>query len=563
MRARRQLSLEDISPPLQEAELVVVDLETTGTDPQHDAITEIGAVKVRGGEMLGEFRTFVDPQRPIPAYIASLTGISDATVQGAPAISVVLPGFLEFVGSAALVAHNARFDIGFLTAAAAKCDVEWPRPTVLDTLALARRVFRRDEVRDHRLSTLASYVGAHVTPDHRALSDARATVDVLHAIIERLGPAAATLEDLASAHRRATAVQMRKRYLADGVPSAPGVYQFLADDGEVLYVGTSRNLRSRVRTYFTAAETRRRVLDMLPRAQSVQCIECATPTEAAVRELRIIAREKPPSNRAGLSPEKALWLRLGTGSEGLRAARLARDETDGSAHIGPLASRHDVEPLRGLLTDALLGRGAAWERAAVHGRSFPSSHRDALHAVMTSDPTPVLQHAARRMRAHAGAGRYEDAERIRQLAVVYLTAARRAARLRTLGSVPLLIAARPSKDPVADGRGWELLAVRHGRFTATTLLPWHADHLAAARTLAAQRTEGDDEPRPLCQGHHQETEILLRWLDSEDVRVVQVEGTWSQPLLSRFDESALHEAFTATAHATTSFDVTGPGAEPA
>src|SRR5690625_2128092 len=178
MSARRQLSFEDLGTPLIETTLVVVDLETTGTDPGADAMTEIGAVKVRGGEVLGEFRTFVDPERPIPAYIASLTGITDAAVAGAPPIQSVLPTFLDFVGDAALVAHNARFDISFLSAHAARCQVTWPRPQVLDTLALARTVFRRDEVRDHKLSTLAAHVGATISPDHRALTDARATVDV-------------------------------------------------------------------------------------------------------------------------------------------------------------------------------------------------------------------------------------------------------------------------------------------------------------------------------------------------------------------------------------------------
>src|SRR5690606_6062637 len=160
---------------------------------------------------------------------------------------------------------------------------------------------------------LAAHVGASITPDHRALSDARATVDVLHAIIERLGPSAAsTLEDLGGAHRRASPVQLRKKHLAEQLPAVPGVYRFHDAQGAVLYVGTSRSVRSRVRTYFTASETRRKVLDMLPRAESISVIECATPTEARVRELRIIAREKPPSNRHGLRPETANWLRLGS-----------------------------------------------------------------------------------------------------------------------------------------------------------------------------------------------------------------------------------------------------------
>src|SRR5690625_7169311 len=108
MSARRQLSFEDLGTPLIETTLVVVDLETTGTDPGADAITEIGAVKVRGGEVLGEFRTFVDPQRPIAAYIASLTGITDAAVAVEPPVESVLCTFLDFVRGDALWAQQAR-----------------------------------------------------------------------------------------------------------------------------------------------------------------------------------------------------------------------------------------------------------------------------------------------------------------------------------------------------------------------------------------------------------------------------------------------------------------------
>lgn len=530
---------------------MVVDLETTGTDPGSDAITEIGAVKVRGGEVLGEFRSFVDPERPIPAYIASLTGISDATVADAPRISTVLPMFLDFMGDAALVAHNARFDTGFLRAQAAACALPWPNPTVLDTLALARTVYRRDEVRDHRLGTLAAHVGATITPDHRALSDARATVDVLHAIISRLGPTgASTLEDLAGAHRRARPVQLRKKHLAEGVPSVPGVYQFLDVDGAVLYVGTSRNLRARIRTYFTAAETRRRVLDMLPRAEQIRTIECRTATEASVRELRIIGREKPPSNRRSLKPEKALWLRLGTGREGLRAARLARDESDGSAHIGPLSSRHDVEPLKALLTDAMLGAGSALGRIELadtaDGRG---SHRARMRRAMLEDPDEVLEHAAARMRTHVSAGRYEDADRIRRVAVTYLGAARRASRLRALSRVPLLIAARPSTDPVIGGRGWEILAIRRGRFSGTTLVPRHGDPLDAARSLALTGHGEEALAGPLCQGHHEESELLLRWLEGDGVRIVLTEGDWKVPARARFSQERLALVFARSATA--------------
>lgn len=542
----RQLSLEDLGTPLAEAELVVVDLETTGTSPTDDAITEIGAVRVRGGEVTGEFRTFVDPRRPIPAYIAALTGITDATVAGAPDIATVLPMFLDFAHDAALVAHNARFDIAFLKAAAARLDLAWPEPTVLDTLRLARMAYGRDEVRDHRLGTLAAHVGAATSPDHRALSDARATVDVLHAIIERLTPRGLdTLEDLAGAHRRASAVQLRQRHLADAIPSAPGVYQFLDEHAAVLYVGTSRDLRTRVRTYFTAAETRRRVLDMLPRAREIRPIVCATAIEAAVRELRIIAAEQPPANRHGLRPEKALWLRLGPGREGLRGARLARSEDDGSALIGPLRSRHDVEPLRGLLTDAIMGRGASLEGAE---RIRPTvSHHDRMRRAMREDPREVLDHAAARMRALAAEGRYEDAGRLRATAETFLAAAGRADRLRALAACPLLVAARPVPRPGSRHRSWELLAVRSGRFAGSSVAEPGADPVAAAQVLAATSTGEAEHAAPLCQGYHQEAELLLGWLAEDDVRIVLVEGTWAQGVRALFDAEALAQRYAASA----------------
>ncbi|WP_345080570.1 DEDD exonuclease domain-containing protein [Brachybacterium paraconglomeratum] len=546
MSARGQLSFDDLGTPLAEATLVVVDLETTGTDASSDAITEIGAVKVRGGEVIGEFRTFVDPERPIPAFIASLTGITDASVSGAPSIRTALPMFLDFVGGAALVAHNARFDIGFLSAQAAVCEISWTRPQVLDTLALARTVFRRDEVRDHKLSTLAAHVGASITPDHRALSDARATVDVLHAIIARLGPAATTLEDLSSAHRRVSPAQLRKKHLASSIPSVPGVYRFFDAQGAVLYVGTSRNLRSRVRTYFTAAETRRKVLDMLPRAESIGVIECATPTEARIRELRIIAQEKPPSNRHGLTPEKAHWLRLGAGAEGLRGARLARSEEDGSAQIGPLTSRHDIEPLRGLLSDAIQGRGAALETGARGVPATEVGHHERLRRAMRDDPREVLDHVAARLRSHVSSARYEDAEKLRRLALTYLAAAHRASRLRALSDVELLISARPSTEAVIGGRGWELLAVRHGRFSGTTLVPAHKDPLPFARSLALTGIGEAELAAPLCQGYHQETEILLGWLEGDGVRTVLTDGAWQVPARARFDQEHLARRFSLT-----------------
>src|SRR5690554_4408839 len=139
MTVELHTSLADIGEPLSATTFVVVDLETTGTSARENTITEIGAVKMRGGEVIGDFQTFVNPGSPIPPFIVALTGITDAMVVAAPRIEQVLPTFLEFLGDAVLVAHNARFDVGFLKAACKAHVYEWPDPEVVDTLILARR----------------------------------------------------------------------------------------------------------------------------------------------------------------------------------------------------------------------------------------------------------------------------------------------------------------------------------------------------------------------------------------------------------------------------------------
>jgi DNA polymerase III epsilon subunit family exonuclease len=177
--------------PLHEVVFVILDLETSGAAPSTGAaITEIGAVKVRGGEIIGEFQTFINPQHGLSDFITSLTGITDEMLADAPKIKSVLPGFFEFLGSykeTVLVAHNAPFDLSFLKAAAVKHKYPWPQYHVIDTVRIARSVLDRDEVPNCKLSTLATFFGARTSPTHRALDDARATVDVLHGIFERLG----------------------------------------------------------------------------------------------------------------------------------------------------------------------------------------------------------------------------------------------------------------------------------------------------------------------------------------------------------------------------------------
>ena len=180
---KKQASLAEIT-------FIVLDLETTGASPINGcAITEIGAIAVRGGEVLEEFSTFVNPQVALPDYIVNLTGITDEMLTGAPLIDEVYPEFIEFIDrhkEVHLVAHNAPFDIGFLKAAASALSHDWPKYEVIDTVKLARRVIDRSEIANYKLGTLSQFFDTKALPNHRALDDVKTTVEVLHRLIERL-----------------------------------------------------------------------------------------------------------------------------------------------------------------------------------------------------------------------------------------------------------------------------------------------------------------------------------------------------------------------------------------
>ncbi|HZC63097.1 MAG TPA: exonuclease domain-containing protein [Streptosporangiaceae bacterium] len=190
--------------PLSTLDFVVVDVETTGWSPDADGITEIGAVRLSGGQVRAEFAALVNPGRLIPPDIVTLTGITDAMVTLAPPVGAVLPRFLDFARGSVLTAHNAPFDVGFLSAACAGTGRRWPAPPVLDTVMLARLLLTEDEVPNCKLATLADFFAAPATPRHRALADARATAAVLAALLDRLAATGVrTLAQLSAAERAA------------------------------------------------------------------------------------------------------------------------------------------------------------------------------------------------------------------------------------------------------------------------------------------------------------------------------------------------------------------------
>jgi DNA polymerase-3 subunit epsilon len=547
----------DIDESLSELTFVIVDLETTGGPATEAGITEIGAVKVRGGGVLGEFATLVEPGGAIPAHIQTLTGITNAMVCDAPSVAGAVASFGEFAGNAILVAHNAPYDLGFLKAACARHDLTWFPGRSLDTARLARVALHAGEVRNCKLATLAQYFHSPVAPEHRALADARATTHVLHHLLERVGSFGVyTWADLRAFVSRVSKEQRAKRHLADGLPNGPGVYTFVDRQGAPLYVGTSRNVRTRVRNYFTAAETRARMTEMIGIAERVDAIPCATALEAQVRELRLIAQHQPRYNRRSRRASTSWWIRLSEeNAPRLVTVSIDNQQTPGNAW-GPFRSRAQARAAVETIADVTGLRTCTGRLPIVSKHDSPqclrghlgscpapctrNADRDAygrsaeeVRAIVEGDLSAVLRSGQRRMAGHVEAEDFELAAQVRDEMHALVSVSIRFHRIQSIVRAGVIVAAAPEPSG-----GWDIHVISGGRLVAAARALPKEDARAVAR---AARATAEDAANSPALTTFEETALLARWIESPDVRLVSIDTAISWPVRAgstRFDTVA-------------------------
>jgi len=541
-----QASFDELGRFLSETTFVVVDLETTGGSPGLNSITEIGAQKVRGGKVIGEFQTLVNPGTTLPPFITVLTGITEAMLLPAPKIDQVFPQLLEFLGSETetiLVAHNAQFDIGFLKAAAMALGYSWPKYQVLDTVKIARQVLTKDEVRNYKLETLAQFFNSETVPSHRALADARATVTVLHGLFERLGSFGIyTLEELKEFSNRITKAQAAKKHLAAQIPAAPGVYIFKDKSGALLYVGVSKNLRSRVRTYFTSSETRKRIREMIAITESIDYILTPTALEARVRELRLIQGAQPRYNRRSRFPERVAWLKL-TDENFPRIIISKGAPKDPSGVIGPISGGAAIEaalevihehlPLRQCkprITEKSMRTASPCILFEINRCQAPCIGNQSLASyqeittkykyLLETDFREIAEQTDKRMRQLSLAEDFETAIEVRDKYSHFARAASRIERLNSIAKLPKLVVAKRESEE------WEFALIRYGKLFATTSTN-STTSVAAARTNLNKLAQNVLSDGFLQEVSYEETELLLNYLESDGVRLVEVEGQYA------------------------------------
>jgi DNA polymerase-3 subunit epsilon len=526
-----QPSFDDLSTPLFEVNFCVLDLETTGVSAANCEITEIGAVKHRGGDLLASFQTLVDPGAVIPPSITILTGITQAMVVDAPAIATALPSFLEFLGDAVIVGHNVRFDISFLNAASERLGYGRLPNQYVDTAALARRLIR-PEVRNLRLATLASHFRSPITPDHRALTDARATAHVFHSLLERAGSLGVTsLDDLLQLPRARGSAHYSKMRLTDGLPRSPGVYTFLDRHGSPIYVGKATDLRSRVRQYFYG-DTRRAISSMMRELHSIEHQVCPSVLEAEVTELRLIHAHRPRYNRRSRPAKTSHFVKLTNEAyPRLSVVRTIRD--DSLLFLGPFRTRKSAELVVSALWDCVPIRRCRGAPGSRTGKCAPAQmgvalcpcdgtlgHVEYSEVVerliegVTADPDRLLENLESRMAGMSAARRYEEAGWLRDRHEALARAIERRQSWNALQDVGLWEAAAP------DGTS---ALIDHGRLVAT----WRSGTTPPLLPAGAS-TGGSSEVPPSVQVA-EEADIVWKWVTAQRPAIVDATGTLSLP----------------------------------
>ncbi len=271
--------------------LAFVDIETTGGSAGRDRITEVAIVEVDGPHVR-RWSQLVHPGTRIPAFIQKLTGIDDAMVADQPPFKAVAAEILDRLHGRLFVAHNARFDYGFLRAEFKACGITWQAP-VLCTVQLSRRLFPAQA--RHNLDTLIATHGLHMPARHRALADADALAQFWHIVLARFG--AATVQEAVHAlsARPAVPPQLDAEHI-DRLPDTPGVYLMFDAQRRPLYIGKSKNLRTRVLAHFSAALSKPKEMRLSQQVADIDWIETAGEVGALLLEAQLVKHHQPSLN---------------------------------------------------------------------------------------------------------------------------------------------------------------------------------------------------------------------------------------------------------------------------
>lgn len=327
-----------------EAPLAIVDLETTGAHSSWDRVTEIAVVEVDGGRITSEWSTLVNPGTSIPPAIQALTGITNDMVADAPAFGELAASLFERLEGRVFVAHNARFDYGFLRHEFERAGLKFQART-LCTVKLSRRLY--PEHPRHNLDSLIARHNLACHARHRAMGDAQAVWQFLRVAAEERG-AEAVVEAAQAVSKLPALPQHLSRDLVDAIPEAPGVYLFYGEGDAPLYVGKSIEMRSRVLSHFSADLRSAKEMQLAREVRRIEWRRTSGEMGALLLESRLVKELLPVFNRQLRRASDLCGFVLLP--QGLRLARGEEIDADtvGELHGVFRTKRAALEALRGI-----------------------------------------------------------------------------------------------------------------------------------------------------------------------------------------------------------------------
>ena len=524
---------------VRDATFVVTDTETTGTKAGRDHVIEIGAVKIKGGEVVERFQQLINPERSVPARITQITGITTAMVFDQPPAAEVLPRYLDFLGEGVLTAHNLPFDERFLNAELKRLDRPALSGPSLCTLRLARRLL--PGLRSKSLSSLIQFYKINVEGRHRALGDAEATARALQKFLSQLDfeHGLDVLEDVLAFQRKRyreirqapSHIRTLRAEVLPALPDRPGVYFMKGKSGATIYIGKAKRLKQRVKSYFNAVEAhgaRRRKL--VAAIRDVEWKETDSELAALLLESRLIKKHKPRFNRAQRCYRSRPFIRLDTSEEHPRLAWCRHIEDDGAEYYGPLGGRREAELVMDVLArffklrecnDDRFARGqrclyASMDRctAPCEGGEGAAAYEDELQRVrdfLAGENQDVLQALEAEMQKASARLDFEQAAEYRD----WREKLRRMLAKRRFVAAPVLKHNAVLVVPGVDAGTVQLFCIRFGRHVETATLhrpPMEEEKAHLLARLTHHFDPARERPRAYSKREVDEIRLLAHWM---------------------------------------------------
>jgi DNA polymerase-3 subunit epsilon len=332
------------SSHLNEIPFVVVDVETSGSKPLFHQIIEIGIVKLQHGEVTDQFHSFLNPGHPIPPDITMITGITDQDVADAPTFDQIAEKILPILNSGVFVAHNVQFDYGFVQKSLYVAGHRWFAPK-LCTVQLSRKVL--PHLPRHNLDALAQYFHIDIPHRHRALDDARATGMALRQMCQiMITNGISALTNVAKMLKPVQSDKYRHlKQTLDQIPYTPGVYYMKNKDDQIIYIGKSKCLHKRVRSYFyDQLDIPKKLERLVHEVHTIEWTSTGSELSALLLESQEIKKHMPIFNRM-IRNYKAYPLLKFTNEPYPRLILTREIKADGASYYGPFKSSMEVKKL--------------------------------------------------------------------------------------------------------------------------------------------------------------------------------------------------------------------------